>query len=104
VRAVVVTRFGGPEVLQLRDEPDPRPAPERPASLRHGSLSLTRPQLHDDTVTREELLERAGDVLRRVADGSLRVRVGATYALADAARAQDDLRERRTTGTLLLQP
>jgi NADPH2:quinone reductase len=27
VRAVVVSRFGGPEVLELRDEPAPRPGP-----------------------------------------------------------------------------
>jgi NADPH2:quinone reductase len=80
------------------------PEPYEPARLRYGSLYLTRPQLHDYTATREELLERAGDVLRRVADSSLQVHVGATYVLADAARAQDDLRARRTTGKLLLQP
>jgi NADPH2:quinone reductase len=80
------------------------PEAYEPARLRNGSLYVTRPQLHDYIATREELLERAGDVLRRVADGSLQVHVGATYALADAARAQDDLRARRTTGKLLLQP
>jgi NADPH2:quinone reductase len=80
------------------------PEPYEPARLRQGSLYLTRPQLHDYIATREELLERAGDVLMRVADGSLQVRVGATYALADAARAHEDLQARRTTGKLLLQP
>lgn len=80
------------------------PEAYEPARLRNGSLYVTRPQLHDYIATREELLERAGDVLRRVADGSLQVHVGATYALADAARAQDDLQARRTTGKLLLQP
>ena len=80
------------------------PGPFEPAELRHGSLTLVRPALHDYTMTREELLERAGDVLRRVADGSLQVHVGASYALEDARRAHEDLQSRRTTGKLLLQP
>lgn len=80
------------------------PEAYEPARLRQGSLYLTRPQLHDYTATREELLERAGDVLRRVADGSLQVHLGAQYALEDAARAHEDLEARRTTGKLLLQP
>jgi NADPH2:quinone reductase len=80
------------------------PAPYEPARLRQGSLYLTRPQLHDYTATREELLERAGDVLRRLADGSLQVSVGGQYELAEAARAHEDLEARRTTGKLLLQP
>jgi NADPH2:quinone reductase len=32
------------------------------------------------------------------------VRIGGIYPLADAARAQDDLAGRRTTGKLLLLP
>jgi NADPH:quinone reductase len=36
--------------------------------------------------------------------GELRVHVGGTYPLADAARAQVDLAERRTMGKLLLDP
>ena len=36
--------------------------------------------------------------------GELRVRVGGTYPLADARRAQEDLAERRTMGKLLLDP
>jgi NADPH:quinone reductase len=32
------------------------------------------------------------------------VRIGGTYPLADAARAQHDLAARRTTGKLLLIP
>lgn len=38
------------------------------------------------------------------AAGELRVVVGATYPLADAAQAQIDLRGRQTTGKLLLDP
>lgn len=44
------------------------------------------------------------DLFARVARGELQAVVGGTYPLADAARAQIDLRERRTTGKLLLDP
>ncbi len=69
-----------------------------------GSLTLTRPKMQDFVVTRDELLGRAGQVLQWIADGQLTVRIGATYPLADAARAQEDLAARRTTGKLLLIP
>lgn len=42
------------------------------------------------------------DLFARVARGELRVVVGATYPLAEAAQAQIDLAARRTTGKLLL--
>jgi NADPH:quinone reductase len=48
--------------------------------------------------------EALGDLFARTARGELRVVVGETYALADAAQAHIDLRERRTTGKLLLDP
>ncbi|HTR73595.1 MAG TPA: NADPH:quinone oxidoreductase family protein [Solirubrobacteraceae bacterium] len=44
------------------------------------------------------------DLLAMVARGELRAIVGATYALGDAAQAHVDLRSRRTTGKLLLDP
>jgi len=67
-----------------------------------GSLWLTRPTLGDFVVTREELRARAGAVLSLVVDGTLDVRVGGRYPLAEAARAHEDLAARRTTGKLLL--
>ncbi|MDO9377641.1 MAG: quinone oxidoreductase [Nocardioidaceae bacterium] len=69
-----------------------------------GSLFFTRPTVVDHVVTREELLERTGRVLGWVRDGSLRLTIGGTYALDDAARAHDDLEGRRTTGKLLVLP
>jgi NADPH:quinone reductase len=48
--------------------------------------------------------EALADLFARVAAGELRAVVGGTYPLADAARAQVDLRERRTTGKVLLDP
>ena len=69
-----------------------------------GSLFLTRPTLGHYTATREELLARAGDVLRWVADGSLDVRIGGDFPLARAADAHRELEARRTTGKVLLIP
>jgi NADPH2:quinone reductase len=44
------------------------------------------------------------DLFARVSRGELQAVIGGTYALGDAARAHIDLRERRTTGKLLLDP
>jgi NADPH2:quinone reductase len=71
---------------------------------RGGSLSLTRPTLGDFTVTRQELLGRAADLFTWISEGRLRLTVGASYPLADAGRAHQDLVARRTTGKLLLVP
>jgi NADPH2:quinone reductase len=69
-----------------------------------GSLYVTRPSLKDYTATRQELLLRAGDVLRWVAEGSLKLRLEHSYPLADAAQAHRDLESRKTTGKVLLIP
>ena len=90
--------------MVLYGEASGRPDPVPPERLRGRSVFLTRPGLPSYTVTREELLERARAVLGWVADGSLDVRVGARYPLAEARRAHEDLEARRTTGKLLLIP
>jgi NADPH2:quinone reductase len=69
-----------------------------------GSVFLTRPTLVHYTLTRQDLLERAGEVLGWVGEGKLNVRVGARFALADAADAHRALEGRKTTGKVLLQP
>jgi len=43
-------------------------------------------------------------VYAAVADGTLDVRIGRRYALAEARAAHEDLEARRTTGKLLLLP
>lgn len=48
--------------------------------------------------------EALADLFARAARGELRVVVGGVYPLGEAAQAQTDLRERRTTGKLLLDP
>ncbi len=69
-----------------------------------GSLFLTRPTMAHYIADTEELRWRAGEVFDWIAKGELDVRIGGTYPLADAARAQADLAGRRTTGKLLLLP
>jgi NADPH2:quinone reductase len=81
----------------------PAPAYD-PQQLQAKSLYLTRPGLPGYTATREELEWRASDVLARIADGSLDVRIGARYRLEDARQAHGDLEGRRSTGKLLLLP
>jgi NADPH:quinone reductase len=54
-----------------------------------------RPEMVDDALA---------DLFARVARGELRAVVGETYPLDQAAQAQTDLQERRTTGKVLLDP
>lgn len=69
-----------------------------------GSLSLTRPTLVHFLANPQERLWRSSEIFGAVADGSLKVRIGATYPLAEARRAHEDLEGRRTTGKILLVP
>jgi NADPH2:quinone reductase len=69
-----------------------------------GSLYLTRPNLAHYAAKREELLWRAGDVLRWVAEGAIQLHIDKIYPLEQAAQAQIDLAGRKTTGKLLLVP
>ena len=69
-----------------------------------GSLFLTRPTLAHYTLTREELVARAGDCFSWMKSGKLKVRIGAEFPLAEAPRAHEELQSRRTTGKVLLIP
>lgn len=69
-----------------------------------GSLFLTRPSLNHHIASREELVQRAGDVLGWIRDGKLRVRMEFEFPLADAADAHRALEGRQTTGKVLLIP
>ena len=67
-----------------------------------GSLFVTRPTLAHYAATREDLEMRAGAVFDMIGAGQLKLRIGHTYPLKDAAQAHRDLEGRRTTGKLLL--
>lgn len=68
-----------------------------------GSLYLTRPVLFHFIRTREELTAACGELFAAI-DRGMRVRVGQTYALQDAAQAHLDIEARLTTGSTVLLP
>jgi NADPH2:quinone reductase len=69
-----------------------------------GSLFITRPTLWHYVATRAELEWRSGDVLGWIASGDLKLRTEFVYPLAEAAQAQTDMEDRKTTGKILLEP
>ena len=69
-----------------------------------GSLFLTRPSLAHYVATREELVQSAGRLFDLVGRGAVRIDVGQTYPLRDAAQAHRDLEGRKTTGSTVLLP
>ena len=73
-------------------------------ALRTGSKLLTRPFLGDYTATRDELLYRANEVLNWVSTGELKLSIGLTLPLSEAAEAHRQLEGRQTTGKTLLIP
>jgi NADPH2:quinone reductase len=71
---------------------------------RKGSLFLTRPTLGHYVASRDELAQRAGDILGWIGDGSLQVRIDRSVPLERAADAHRALESRATMGKVLLIP
>ena len=71
---------------------------------RRGSLFLTRPTLFHYTAKASDLARGAREMFAVVSGGKVKIRIGQTYPLAEAARAHQDLEARRTTGSTLLIP
>jgi NADPH2:quinone reductase len=69
-----------------------------------GSLFVTRPSLNHHIATREELVQRAGEVLGWIREGKLRLRTELEFPLKDVAEAHRALEDRKTTGKVLLIP
>ena len=67
-----------------------------------GSIFLTRPSLFHYAANRKEVLSRSGDIFRWISESRLKVRIGASYPLAEAAQAHRDLAGRKTTGKVIL--
>jgi NADPH:quinone reductase-like Zn-dependent oxidoreductase len=66
------------------------------------AVDVTREDLAD--ALREMFAEPLQDLFARTASGELRVIEGPVYPLSEARRAHEDLRARRTTGKLVLDP
>lgn len=73
-------------------------------ALAPGAYFLTRPSVFQYTATREELLMTANELFDVLKSGVVKINIGATYALADAKQAHDDLEGRKTTGSVILKP
>ena len=69
-----------------------------------GSVYLTRTGLHAYTATPEERRQRADDVLRWLAEGTLVPRIDRRFPLENAADAHRALESRGTIGKVLLMP
>ncbi len=79
--------------------------PVSPLELaRGGSLFLTRPTLADYVADPAELQASAARLFAMIGSGAVPVRIGARFALADAAEAHRALEARATTGSTLLIP
>jgi NADPH2:quinone reductase len=80
-------------------------APFNPGILAaKGSLFLTRPLIFHYIAKREDLLWRSRDLFNALAAGQLNVHIGQELSLAEAAKAQELLAGRKTTGKVLLLP
>ena len=67
-----------------------------------GSLFLTRPSLMTYTADRTDLLDHARDLFALALKGAVKISVGQTYPLAEAARAHTDMEARKTKGSSIL--
>jgi len=82
------------------------PIPEMDLGIlaRMGSLSLIRTTLKDFVRDKEEISWRDSEMFDLWQAGKLKIKIGQTYPLEEAAQAQADMEARRTSGKLLLTP
>ena len=71
---------------------------------RKGSLYVTRPTGGHYFQTRDELLEGASSLFAAVQSGAIKVEIGRTFPLSEAANAHRALEGRETTGSVVLLP
>ncbi len=94
-RRGILASFG-----EASGDPDPVP-PRRLGQL--GSIYLTHPSLPHYTATPDEFAANARALFAAVADGTVKIEVSHAYPLREAARAHEDLAQRRTTGSVVLE-
>jgi NADPH2:quinone reductase len=69
-----------------------------------GSLSVNRPGVSSYQSDPRQLATACAELFDFIARGILKIAITKTYGLHDAARAHDDLENRRTAGSVLLLP
>ena len=66
-----------------------------------GSLYVTRPKLADYVPTQQDMQAAADELFGLVVDGSIKVTIGQRFPLQEAAKAQEALAARKTTGATI---
>lgn len=85
--------------------PSGDPGPVSLMDLRNrGSLFITRPTVTQYTAKAEDLQAGAKALFGMIRDGHLRIKVGNSYPLRDAAKAHTDLVAGHTLGSVVLIP
>lgn len=72
--------------------------------LSAGSIFVTRPTLADYCRSADEMAASAARLFEMIGNGSVTVRIGATFPLREAAGAHRAIKARRTTGSTVLIP
>ena len=69
-----------------------------------GSIKVTRPTLTTYVLNRALLEPMAADLFNRVMTGQVKIEISDRYPLEQAAQAQRDMEDRKTTGSIILLP
>ena len=69
-----------------------------------GSLYVTRPFLDHFVATRQQLTNACNELFELVGNDEIKIHIGQTYSLKDAAQAHRDLEARKTRGSTILLP
>jgi NADPH2:quinone reductase len=69
-----------------------------------GSLFITRPTVTQYTAEAEDFQAGAAALFSLIKEGALRIKVGNSYPLREAARAHADLVAGKTLGSVVLMP
>lgn len=80
----------------------PPPAIEVGALAPRGSLFVTRPTLNDYVGVRADMERACADLFDLILSGKIKLDVGQSFSLEQAAHAHNDLQSRRTTGSTIL--
>jgi len=80
------------------------PPVELLALMRAGSIFVTRPTSADYMPTTADRRDLAARLFEKIAAGDVSILIGQRFSLADAARAQQAMAARETTGSTILTP
>ena len=69
-----------------------------------GSIKVTRPTLTTYVLNRALLEPMAADLFQKVMSGQVKIEITHRYPLEQAAQAQRDMEDRKTTGSIILLP